>query len=191
MAILKAIDSRRAFRALSTNPVSKEVLSRLTEAAHLAPSSGNNQPWRIVTVVDEEKLNALKATLSAGNYWAKKAPAIAAFVTKAEWSMRLAGKDCAYFELGMAAMAYQLQAVEESLYAHPIIGFDVVMAKQVLGIPDACVLEVLIVVGYPGDPSGLGEKHRELESSKRLRKPLVDIAAFDTWKENLVPTPKE
>lgn len=190
MPILKAIESRRAFRALSTHPVPREVLSRLAEAAHLAPSSGNNQPWRIVTVIEDEQLNALKASLSAGNYWARKAPAIAALVTNAEWSMRLAGRDYAYFELGMAAMAYQLQAVEEGLYAHPIIGFDVAMAKQVLGIPDTCVLEVLIVVGYSGDTSNLSEKHQELERSARSRKPLDAIAAFDFWKESLVPLPK-
>ncbi len=190
MAILQAIESRRAFRAFSTEPVSTEVLFRLVQAAHLSPSSANNQPWRIVTVVDAGQLAALKETLSAGNYWARKAPAIAALVTNAEWSMRLAGRDYAYFELGMAAMAYQLQAVEEGLYAHPIIGFDVAMAKQVLGIPDTSVLEVLIVVGYPGDTSNLSEKHQELEKSKRTRKPLDEIATFDTWKANLVPSPK-
>ncbi|PKL13831.1 MAG: nitroreductase [Spirochaetae bacterium HGW-Spirochaetae-8] len=190
MAILPIIESRRAFRALATDPISSGVLTRLTEAAHLAPSSGNNQPWRIVTVVDQIKLEALKETLSAGNYWAKKAPAIAAFVTNPEWSMRLAGRDYAYFELGMAAMAYQLQAVEEGLRVHPIAGFDSVEAKKVLGIPELCTLEVLMVVGYPGDPAGLGEKHRELEKSVRSRKPLDQVAAFDSWNEGLLPPPK-
>jgi len=190
MAILHAIESRRAFRAFSTEPVDTEVLSRLVEAAHLSPSSANNQPWRIVTVVDAARLAALKETLSAGNYWARQAPAIAAFVTSAQWSMRLPGRDYAYFELGMAAMAYQLQGVEEGLYVHPIIGFDATVAKQVLEIPDTSVLEVLIVVGYRGDPASLSEKHQELEKSTRSRKPLDEIATFDYWKAILVPTPK-
>jgi len=187
MALLKVLETRRAYRALDTAPIEKEVLVRLAEAAHLAPSSANNQPWRIITVVDETRLEALKATLSPGNYWAKKSPAIAAFVTSPEWSMRVGSRDLAYFELGMAAMAYQLQAVEEGLYVHPIVGFNADAARQILGIPETAVLEVLIVLGRPGDPSPLSEKHREMETSARMRKPLEQIAGFDAWNDILLP----
>lgn len=190
MKLLKQIEARRAYRAMSDAPIAKEVLLRLVEAAHAAPSSANNQPWRIVTVSDPVKLEALKATLSPGNYWAKKAPAIAAFVTSPEWSMRTGGRDFAYFELGMAAMAYQLQAVEEGLYVHPMAGFNADAAKLVLGIPENAVLEVLVAVAHPGDTAGLSEKHLESEKSPRVRKPLDDVSAFDAWHARLVPPPK-
>lgn len=190
MPVLKALESRRAFRALDATPIPKDVLSRLVEAAHLAPSSGNNQPWRIVTVVDGTRLEALKATLSAGNYWAKKSPAIAAFVTDPAWSMRMGGRDFAFFELGMAAMAYQAQAAEEGLVSHPIAGFDAEAAKKALGIPETATLEVLIVLGFRGGTEGLSEKHLESERSARARKPMDEISAFDAWNDRLVPPPK-
>lgn len=191
MAMLKQIESRRAFRALSPVPIDREVLVRLAEAAHLAPSCANSQPWRIVTAVGPARLEALKAALTPGNYWAKAAPAIAAFVTKAEWSARVdGGRDIAWFELGMAAMAFQLQAVEEGLYAHPILGFDAEAAKKALGIPADATLEVLVILGYPGDPSGLSEKHQLSEKGPRSRKPLDEVAAFDSWADRLVPPPK-
>ena len=191
MALLKQIESRRAFRAIDPAPIGEDVLTRLAEAAHLAPSSANNQPWRIVTAVDPARLEALKTALTPGNYWAKTAPAIAAFVAKAEWSLRLDdGRELAWFELGMAAMAYQLQAVEEGLYAHPIVGFDAEAAKKALGIPADATLEVLVILGYPGDPSGLSEKHLASEKGPRTRKPLEDVAAFDSWNDRLVPRPK-
>ncbi len=191
MKILKAIDSRRARRALDTAPIPKEILARLVEAAHLAPSCMNAQPWRIITVVDPDRLEALKAALSPGNYWAKKAPAIAAFVTSLDWDARLdGGRDYALFDLGMAAMAYQLQAVEEGLIAHPIAGFNPASAKLALGIPETVVLEALVIVGFPGDPSALSEKHRLLETSPRERKPLNEVAQYDFWDDRLVPSPK-
>jgi nitroreductase len=181
MQILKEITTRRAFRALDTRSIDHDVLIRLANAAHLAPSSGNNQPWRMVTVVDDAQLEALKGTLSAGNYWARKAPAIVAFITDADWSLRLGDRDYAYFELGMAAMAYQIQAVGEGLYVHPIAGFNAEEAKQVLGLPANHVLEVLMVLGYPGDVESLNAKHQESERSERIRKPLDEVSAFNVW----------
>lgn len=84
MAVIKQIEARRAYRALAEEPIPPETLIRLVQAAHLAPSCANSQSWRIVTVVDRVPLDALKATLSSGNYWAKKSPAIAAFVSSLE-----------------------------------------------------------------------------------------------------------
>lgn len=192
MAILKQIESRRAYRAISSRPIDREILVRLAQAAHLAPSAANNQPWRIVTVTDPARLDALKAAIAGGNYWAKPSPAIAAFVTSPDWDLRLdGGRDYALFGLGMAAMAYQLQAVEEGLYVHPIAGFNAAAAKQALGIPDGLVLETLIILGYPGDSAGLSEKHLESEKGPRIRKPLQDVAAFDAWNDRLVPPAKK
>lgn len=191
MPLLKQIESRRAYRALDSGPIAEDVLLRLAQAAHLAPSSNNNQPWRIVTVVEPKRLGAVKESLTPGNYWARKASAITAFATKAEWSSRLdGGRDLAWFELGMAAMAYQLQAVEEGLRVHPIIGFDAEAAKKAIGLPQDVTLEVLVVLGYPGESSGLSEKHLASESSARKRKPLEEVAAFDSWNDRLVPAAK-
>lgn len=191
MPILNAIEKRRAARALDEAPIPRETLERLVEAAHLAPSCMNNQPWRIVSVADPDRLAALKETLSPGNYWARKAPAIAAFITRVDWDARLdGGRDYAFFDLGMAAMAFQLQAVSEGLVAHPIAGFNPAAAKEVLGVPEEAVLVTLVVLGFPGDPSGLNEKHLASERSERTRKPLKEVSAFDAWNDGLLPPRK-
>lgn len=191
MAILKEIEARRAKRALATTAIDEEVLMRLTQAAHTAPSSLNSQPWRMITVKDPEVLGKLKETLAPGNYWAKKAPAITAFITNPSWGLTLG--DVAYtpFELGMAAMAYQIQAVAEGLYVHPIAGYNAKEAKEVLGIRDEDTLQTLIVLGYPGESDGLGEKHLAMENSPRDRISLDEVAAFDRWSERLVPKQKK
>lgn len=191
MSILNAIEKRRAARALDEKPIPRETLERLAKAAHLAPSCMNNQPWRIVVVADPVPLAALKETLSPGNYWARKAPAIAAFITSLDWDARLeGGRDYAFFDLGMAAMAFQLQAVSEGLIAHPIAGFNPAAAKIVLGVPEEAVLVTLVVLGFPGDPSGLNEKHLASERSERTRKPIEEVSAFDAWNDQLLPPRK-
>lgn len=187
MRLLDAIEKRRAFRAFSEETLDRDTLTRCALAAHTAPSSMNNQPWRMVTVTNPEILDALKETLGGGNYWAKKAPAITAFITNSAWSMNLGGREYAFFELGMAAMAYQVQAVSEGLYVHPMAGFNPSAAKKVLGIADEDVLEILMAVGRPGESSHLSEKHLESEHSVRDRKPLEEVLAFDSWNELLRP----
>lgn len=191
MDILSNIEERRAYRALSEKPIGRDILDRLAMAAHLAPSSANNQPWRMVTVTEPARLKELRKCLSQGNYWARKAPAITAFCASADWSMKMdQGRELAWFELGMAAMNYQLQAVQEGLHVHPIVGFNAGLAKQVLGIPESVTLEILMILAYPGSADGLNEKHLAAESAPRSRKPLESVYASDAWDDRLLPPPK-
>ncbi len=185
--MLPAIEKRRAYRALDTRPIETDVLLGLIEAAATAPSGMNNQPWRFITVTETERLNALKGTLSRGNYWAKRAPAIIAVVTNNRWSMQLGERSYAPFEVGMATMALQIQAVSEGLYIHPIAGFNADEAKAVLGIEEDDSLLVLLILGYPGSEEGLSDAHRESEHSRRSRFSLDRIHAFDGWTHEMNP----
>lgn len=188
--MLQAIETRRAYRALDTRPIAEDVLLRLAQAAHTAPSSMNNQPWRYITVTDEGMLSKVKQTLSPGNYWAKKAPAIVAVVTNNAWGMTLGDRNYAPFELGMATMAYQIQAVSEGLHIHPIAGFNADEAKKVLGIAAEDSLMIMLVLGYPGSDADLSGKHKESEKSERVRMDLAKVHAFNTWNESLRPQAK-
>ncbi|MFC0844091.1 nitroreductase [Streptomyces noboritoensis] len=53
MDVYEAVDSRRAVRAFSDEPVPKEILERVLVAATRAPSSGNLQPWHLYAVTGE------------------------------------------------------------------------------------------------------------------------------------------
>lgn len=64
MDVYEAVDSRRAVRAFSDEPVSKEILERVLAAATQAPSSGNLQPWHVY-VVTGEPLAELKKRATA------------------------------------------------------------------------------------------------------------------------------
>ncbi|MFG1667138.1 nitroreductase [Streptomyces sp. Y7] len=53
MDVYEAVDSRRAVRAFSDEPVPRETLARVLAAATRAPSSGNLQPWHVFAVSGE------------------------------------------------------------------------------------------------------------------------------------------
>lgn len=170
---------RRAKRALSSDPLSKELIERLIEAAHLAPSCFNNQPWRFV-VAQGEKLEEVKKALPGGNYWALKSPAIVAVTSHPDLDCRLSdNRDYFLFDCGMAVGFLMIQATQMGLVAHPIAGYDPVAVKKALGIPEDYVLITLVVLGWPGDPAELSDKHREIELGPRVRKPLSAVLGWN------------
>ncbi len=181
--LLEAIDKRRAYRALSEKPVESEVKERLMEAATYAPSCSNKQPWRFVLADEDAARRKVAETLPGGNYWAEKAPLYVLAVTKPDLDCNLKDRrEYALFDVGMAVMNLQLQAVEEGLRAHPIAGFNDVELKKAFGIPDEYILITVVVIGYPGDPSTLSEKHLESENSKRVRTEKEKVISRNGWK---------
>ncbi len=72
-AVYRVIRERRDMRHFISKPIPTDILQRLLEAAHFAPSVGYMQPWRFIritnqavrkqiyTLVDEERMNTADA----------------------------------------------------------------------------------------------------------------------------------
>ncbi len=56
----EAIEQRRSIRCYTEDPVPKELIKELIEAARKAPSATNRQPWRFLVVQDEDMKNRLQ-----------------------------------------------------------------------------------------------------------------------------------
>jgi len=180
--LLPEIEARRARRALDERAIPEEVVQRLLTAATLAPSCFNNQPWRFLLVRRAEELEEVRANLSGGNYWARKAPLIVLVLTQPELDCRLDDRrDYALLSCGLAVENLLLQATREGLIAHPIAGFKPVPIKEALGIPQELILITLVIVGYPGEETGLSEKHRAQEHAPRSRKPQSEVVKYERW----------
>jgi nitroreductase len=181
--LLEAIDRRRAYRGLSDRDIDGAAVERIMRAATYAPSCFNKQSWRFLVARSGEARAKVVEALSGANYWAKHAPMFVLVVTKPEFDCNLEDRrQYALFDVGMASMNLQLQAVEEGLIAHPMAGFDDVALKRAFGIPEDYILITVITVGHPGDPDGLNEKHLAAERSERTRKPEHEVISYDEWK---------
>lgn len=176
-SINPSILQRRAFRGLRTDPVEDEKLLRLFEAAHLAPSCANKQPWRFLVVRTRENLEKLHEALSGGNYWMKNAPAIVIVYTKDEFDCQLSdNRNYAWFDTGLAVGFLLIQATQMGLVAHPVAGYDPIKVKESFGIDGSIV--TLIAIGKWGKFDQLNEKHFEAEKSPRNRVPLSQVVKF-------------
>ena len=84
MNTLEAIEARRSIRKFKSDPIERETIERLLEAAVLAPSAKNSQPWRF-TVVWQEKRDELLDVLRAG---VENRKAEGEDVGTVEWTLR-------------------------------------------------------------------------------------------------------
>ena len=60
MDIWDTFKNRRSVRRFKPDPVPEADLRRILDAARLAPTSGNQQPWKFLVVRDPAKIAALK-----------------------------------------------------------------------------------------------------------------------------------
>jgi nitroreductase len=163
-------------RALSGEGVSDEELMTLFEAARWAPSSYNNQPWRILYARREtEQWPVFFDLLVEGNQaWAKDAAALLLFVSKETFDFNGQPYPTHSFDTGAAWENLALQATMLGLVTHGMQGFDYERARTELNIPEGFRVEAMIAVGHPGVPAQLPEPLREREAPSG-RKSLSEI----------------
>jgi nitroreductase len=59
LSVWEAIKNRRSIRKYASDDVPNEIILQLLEAARLAPSGANRQPWQLVIVTDQERKRGL------------------------------------------------------------------------------------------------------------------------------------
>lgn len=186
MELMDAIKKRRATRSLKKINISDEDVKKLADAASLAPSCFNNQPWKFVFVRDENKLQELFDNLPKGNNWAHKASMIIGVFAKKDDDCAMGEREYFLFDTGFAVNNIMLRATELGYVAHPIAGFKPKPCAEAMNIPSDHVLITLVIVGPKADDfnSELSEDQLKAEKGRPPRKTINEFAFFDQYKEN-------
>jgi nitroreductase len=163
-------------RAMSGEEIPEAELMSLFEAARWAPSSYNNQPWRI--------LYARRGTphwqaffdlmVPQNQEWTKDAAALFVFVSKSTFDFNGKPYPTHSFDTGAAWENFALQAWLKGYVVHGMQGFDYDRAKSTLKIPDGYRVEAMIAVGKPGKKEDLSEQNQKREAPSD-RKKLSEI----------------
>ncbi|MBN2876698.1 MAG: nitroreductase family protein [Bacilli bacterium] len=172
--LLQEIQNRWSARAFSTKAVDQDDLYALIEAATLAPSAMNEQPWRFILGDKPDDLSILKQALFPSNHdWAQHAPVLIALCSKKTTTFN--GKENFYsrFDAGAAWAFLSLEANRRDLIAHAIGGFDKKMIHDHYVLDDDIEVVLMIAIGYGGDIKSLSEKYQEREKPG-LRRPFME-----------------
>jgi nitroreductase len=163
--------------------VSRLALRTLLEAARVAPSCFNEQPWRFLVFdgEDREALEDARGCLTDSNAWARRAPVLFLSVAAERWSRDGTANRWAQHDVGLASENLALQATALGFALHFMAGFDEARARELFGIPEGFTPMAMIAVGYPGKAEDLPPKLRERECAPRWRKSIEEIAFEGRW----------
>ena len=155
---LNLVKTRQSVRGYLPRPVEQDKLERCLEAARLAPSACNAQPWMFI-VVDDAEIKKRLADLTADrwlplNHWTKQAPVhIVLVVEAANLTSRMGAlvkqRDFAWMDVAIAAEHFCLQAAAEGLGTCMLGWFKEEKVRLLLNIPKGKRIGLIITLGYP------------------------------------------
>ena len=171
-AFQRLVRTRRSVRRFLDRPVEREKLLACAEAARLAPSAENVEPWRFVILDDPELKRRFAEAAFSGIYrptrWAARAPVLVAILARPDIFANRIGKQIQgtnYYliDIGIAGEHFVLQAHELGLGTCWIGWFHEKKARKALGLSRKYKVVSLLAVGYPEPREPKPKKRRALE----------------------------
>lgn len=184
--VMAAIRRRRSVRKYLARPVEDEKLEILLEAARLAPSANNSQPWHFIVVRKGATIETLSRAVPIGaanvNQWVKTAPCIIVACGKrhplVHWGAKVLGLDLLKIDVAIAVEHICLAAADLDLGTCWIGWFSEKKVRKILEIPQYVNVIALVTVGYPVD---ISTKDSIGNINQRTRKSIKSIYSLEKY----------
>lgn len=176
---LELVQNRQSDRAFFDTPVEKEKIERILEAARLAPSACNSQPWKFVVVTNAEKrtlvADATASKVLSMNHFTKQAPVQLVLIEEnsnftSNIGGMLANKHYPLIDLGIAASHISLAATDEGLGSCIVGWCNEKKVRKALDIPRNKRVLLVIFLGYSNQPS-----------RTKTRKTIEEIVSWEKY----------
>ena len=174
----KLVKGRRSIRRYIQMPVEREKILKCIEAARLAPSADNVQPWRFVIIDDPEIKERFASEVFSGIYFpsrfAAKAPVLILILSRPDILANRLGKYIQkihfhLIDIGIAGEHIVLQAEELGIGTCWIGWFNMRKARKYFKLPRKYKVVSLISMGY----------YEKKPSKEKKRKKLSEITWFN------------
>jgi len=162
MSFLELAKKRYSVRKYKDQPVEREKLLQVLEAARNAPSACNFQPWHFIVLTDETIKSKVAETYPRD--WFKKAPVVIVACGDHSVSWKRADeKDHRDVDLAIAVEHMALAAAELGLGTCWICAFDAKRCHEILALPDNLEVIALLPLGYPEEERIPDKNRKRLE----------------------------
>lgn len=177
---LELAHNRQSDRAYLDKPVEQEKIDRIIEAARLAPSACNAQPWKLVIVQDPVKRYAIADASStkilAMNHFSKQAPLQFVLIEEpgnftSKFGSWIKGKHFPEYDLGIVASHICLAAADEGLGSCILGWLNEEKVRKILSVPNKKRVAMVVLVGYTAQPP-----------RKKVRKPIHQLVSYERYK---------
>lgn len=165
---MRLAEERFSCRAYSEKEPTAEQLSMLVEAARIAPSACNRQPWRLCVIEPSDREGRDIVVSAYDREWIRTAPAfivVCGMATEA-WVRPYDGHNHLDVDLSIATQQICLAATAMGLGTCWICNFDPASLSVGLNLPKGVVPMAIIPVGYPAE--GLEPKAKVRKSTDEI-----------------------
>ena len=169
MELMQVIVKRQSIRDYEERPVPEEKLLKVLEAARMAPSASNRQPYKFIVVRDSRRRQELARAAGGQAHIARAPVVIAAVSTMPDYVMRC-GVPAYAVDLAIAVDHMTLAAADEGLGTCWIGAFSQEEVKEILKVPKNCRVVTILPLGYPRG-SGM----------PKVRKSLDEIVCYESF----------
>ena len=170
MEYTQLIANRYSVRAYRTDPVEDEKLIEVLEAARLAPTAANRQPFQLVVL----RTAGREAEIGRIYHrpWFVQAPIVIAVcaISSLAWVREGDRFNARLIDAAIVADHLILAAANLGLGTCWIAAFDVEAARDVLRLPAEAEPVIFTPLGYPADLPG-----------PKIRKPLAELVRYEHW----------
>ncbi|MES0278640.1 MAG: nitroreductase family protein [Dehalococcoidales bacterium] len=171
MEFLELARQRYSVRAYKSIPVEGEKLEKVLEAARLAPTACNLQPFQLIVIHTKGREAELRRIYSES--WFVQAPIVicACAIPSQSWNRR-DGKNYCIVDVTIAMDHLILAAADMGLGTCWIGAFNPEDARKILGLPDDVEPIAFTPLGYPDDQPGHLHKSR---------KSINELVRYERW----------
>lgn len=164
------IRKRFSVRSFTDQKIERETILEILNAARLAPSAVNFQPWHFIVVSEPQNMGELHEVYPRD--WFREAPLCIVVCSdhSKSWKRKPDGKDFADVDAAIVIDHLVLKATELGLGTCWVCNFNAEMTSKILLLPGHIEPIALIPMGYSNSPS-----------PEKSRKPLSEIVHWEKF----------
>jgi nitroreductase len=169
MEFTELIAIRYSVRSYRPDPVEEAKLQKVLEAARLAPTAANRQPFQIIVIQTANRKEELRRIYH--REWFVQAPLILCVcgLSSQAW-VRQDTRSYLSVDAAIVMDHMILAAADAGLGSCWIANFNANAAREILGLPESAEPLLFSPLGYAADRPGIKE-----------RKPLAELVRYERW----------
>jgi len=169
MDFSELIKARYSVRAYKPDPVGEAELRQVLEAARMAPTAANRQPFQLIVIQTSGREGELRRVYNRD--WFVQAPLVicACAIPGGAWT-RADNENYAVVDVAIVMDHLTLQAADLGLGTCWVGAFDAAAAREILSLPEGVKPIAFTPLGYPAD-----------KPKSKERKPLETLVRYERW----------
>ncbi len=166
------IKERYSVRNFKTEHLPEEVINKILEAGHLAPTGCNYQPQRILVLNTDEAINKLRDCTKC--HFGAPTAMLICHNKEESWTRKYDGALSSPVDGAIVTTHMMLEAHNEGVGCCWVMHFDPAAMRESFNIPENIEPLALLVMGYPAEDAKPIEMHYKT-------RPIDEVVFYDSF----------